>query len=264
MHHPDVRRSLMTQKAYAEGLRALYLFTAVHQDKTAAEVVEGVDEGLAANINDFLLPIVKGVGSERSYEILTESLQTYGGSGFLEDYPIEQYIRDAKIDSLYEGTTAIQAQDFFFRKIVRDEAKSMNHLFGKMQAQVDGEGGDLDRERAYLADAIEDIKAMNQTLTGYLMGSQEDPKSIYKVGLGSVQFLKAFGDLMIGWLLIRHAEVAAAALEAGASENDKPFYEGKVVAARFFARNMLPNLKATRAAIENIDNDVMELDEAAF
>ena len=253
MHHPDVRRSLMTQKAYAEGLRALYMFTAVHQDKTAAEVVEGVDEALAANINDFLLPIVKGVGSERSYEVLAESLQTYGGSGFLQDYPIEQYIRDAKIDSLYEGTTAIQAQDFFFRKIVRDEAKSMNHLLERMQVQVDGQGGGLEKERAYLAEAIEDIKSMNGTLTGYLMGSQEDPKSIYKVGLGSVQFLKAFGDLMIGWLLIRHAEIAAAALEAGTSDSDRPFYEGKVVAAKFFARNMLPNLKATRAAIENID-----------
>ena len=265
MHHPDVRRSLMTQKAYAEGLRALYMFTAVHQDKVAAEIVEGVDDPqLAMRINDFLLPLVKGVGSERSYEILTESLQTYGGSGFLQDYPIEQYIRDAKIDSLYEGTTAIQAQDFFFRKIVRDEGKSMNHLLEKMQVQIDNDGGDLDEERAYLAEAVEDIKSMNTTLTGYLMSSQEDPTNVYKVGLGSVQFLKAFGDLMIGWLLIRHAEVAAAALEDGASDIDKPFYEGKVVAARFFARNMLPNLKATRAAIENIENDVMELSEEAF
>ena len=264
MHHPDVRRSLMTQKAYAEGLRALYLFTAVHQDETAAEVVEGVDPQLAMRINDFLLPIVKGVGSERSYEILTESLQTYGGSGFLQDYPIEQYIRDAKIDSLYEGTTAIQAQDFFFRKIVRDEAKSMNHLMEKMQVQIDGDGGDLDQERKYLAEAVDDAKAMSATLTGYMMSSQEDPKNIYKVGLGSVQFLKAFGDLMIGWLLIRHAEVAATALEQGASDIDRPFYEGKVVAAKFFARNMLPNLKATREAIDNIENDVMELDEAAF
>jgi alkylation response protein AidB-like acyl-CoA dehydrogenase len=264
IHHPDVRRSLMTQKAYAEGLRALYLYTAVHQDKTAAEVVEGVDPQLAMRINDFLLPIVKGVGSERSYEILTESLQTYGGSGFLQDYPIEQYIRDAKIDSLYEGTTAIQAQDFFFRKIVRDEGQAMNHLFGKMKVQIDGEGGGLEKERAYLAEALEDIKSMNSTLTGYMMSSQEDPKNIYKVGLGSVQFLKAFGDLMIGWLLIRHAEIAAAALEDGSSDIDRPFYEGKVVAAKFFARNMLPNLRAARETIEKIDNDVMDLDEAAF
>ncbi len=264
MHHPDVRRALMRQKAYAEGLRALYLYTAVHQDETAANLVEGVEPGLAHRINDFLLPLVKGVGSERSYEVLTESLQTYGGSGFLQDYPVEQYIRDAKIDSLYEGTTAIQAQDFFFRKIIRDEGQSMNHLFSKMQEQIDGEGGDLDRERALLAEALGNVKAMNDALTGYMFSSQEDPKNIYKVGLGSVRFLMAFGDLMIGWLLLRHAEIATAALENGAADIDRPFYEGKVTAARFFAANVLPELGGTRAAIEGIDNDVMELSEEAF
>jgi alkylation response protein AidB-like acyl-CoA dehydrogenase len=263
IHHPDVRRSLMTQKAYAEGLRALYLFTAVHQDKTAAEVVEGVDPQLAMRINDFLLPIVKGVGSERSYGILTESLQTYGGSGFLQDYPIEQYIRDAKIDSLYEGTTAIQAQDFFFRKIIRDEGISMNHLIGKIQETIDGDDG-FERERALLADALENVKAMNTALTGFMMSSQEDPENIYKVGLGSVEFLMAFGDLMIGWLLLRHAEVAAEALESGPSAIDKPFYEGKVEAAKFFASNMLPKLSGSRTVIEGLDNGAMELDEAAF
>jgi alkylation response protein AidB-like acyl-CoA dehydrogenase len=262
--HPDVRRSLMTQKTYAEGLRALYLFTALHHDPVAAEVSQGVDAEFAAKINDFLLPIVKGVGSERAYEVLTESLQTYGGSGFLQDYPVEQYIRDAKIDSLYEGTTAIQAQDFFFRKIVRDEAKSLNHLLEKMDATAAGSGAGLELERERLTAAIASMREIVGSMMGYLMGSQEDPKSIYKVGLGSVQFLKAFGDLLIGWLLISQAEIAAAALENGAAGRDRDFYEGKITGARFFARNMLPNLEATKLAIAQIDNDVMELDEAAF
>ncbi|MEU6587328.1 acyl-CoA dehydrogenase family protein, partial [Nocardia sp. NPDC046763] len=108
-HHPDVRRSLAMQKAYAEGLRAVYLYTAAHQNADIAELVSGADKDTAFRVNDLLLPIVKGVGSERAYQYLTDSLQTFGGSGFLQDYPIEQYIRDAKIDSLYEGTTAIQA-----------------------------------------------------------------------------------------------------------------------------------------------------------
>src|SRR6266496_320939 len=98
-HHPDVRRSLMLQKAYAEGLRAVYLYTATFQDQLWTG--EG-DQKLAHGVNDLLLPIVKGVGSERATEQLVQSLQTLGGSGFLQDYPIEQYIRDAKIDSLYE------------------------------------------------------------------------------------------------------------------------------------------------------------------
>src|ERR1700733_10795683 len=101
IHHPDVRRMLMLQKAYAEGMRAMMLYTATLQDGIQ---LGGGDPAL----NDLLLPIVQGVGSERSYELLTLSLQTLGGSGFLQDYPIEQYIRDAKIDSLYEGTTGIQ------------------------------------------------------------------------------------------------------------------------------------------------------------
>ncbi len=265
MHHPDVRRSLMTQKTYAEGLRALYIYTALHHDPVSARVSQGVEDAqLSIRINDFLLPIVKGVGSERAYEVLTESLQTYGGSGFLQDYPIEQYIRDAKIDSLYEGTTAIQAQDFFFRKIVRDEAKSLNHLLDKMQATADGSGNDLDLERERLGTAIANLRAMVESMMGSLMGSQEDPKSIYKVGLASVQFLKAFGDLMIGWLLITQAEVAAEALANGASDRDVNFYEGKITGAKFFARNMLPNLEATRIAIEQVDNDIMELPEEAF
>ena len=132
-HHPDVRRSLMTQKAYAEGLRALYLYTATYQDAAVAKAVHGVDADLAVKVNDLLLPIVKGVGSEQAYAKLTESLQTFGGSGFLQDYPIEQYIRDAKIDSLYEGTTAIQAQDFFFRKIVRDKGVALAHVAGQIE-----------------------------------------------------------------------------------------------------------------------------------
>ena len=133
IHHPDVRRSLMTQKAYAEGLRALYMYAAAHQDNAVAQHVSGADAEMAHRVDDLLLPIVKGVGSERAYEILTESLQTLGGSGFLQDYPIEQYIRDSKIDSLYEGTTAIQALDFFFRKIVRDHGEALQHRDGADQ-----------------------------------------------------------------------------------------------------------------------------------
>ncbi|NKS63616.1 acyl-CoA dehydrogenase, partial [Rhodococcus hoagii] len=140
-HHPDVRRSLALQKAYAEGMRAVYLYTAAHQEPEMAQLVSGADEQLAHRVNDLLLPIVKGVGSERAYQYLTESLQTLGGSGFLQDYPIEQYIRDSKIDSLYEGTTAIQAQDFFFRKIARDRGVALAHVAGEIKKFIDSEAG---------------------------------------------------------------------------------------------------------------------------
>ena len=265
-HHPDVRRSLMTQKAYAEGLRALYLYTATYQDTAVAKAIHDIDPELAVKVNDLMLPVVKGVGSEQAYAKLTESLQTYGGSGFLQDYPIEQYIRDAKIDSLYEGTTAIQAQDFFFRKIVRDKGVALAHVAGQIEQFVKNESGNgrLKAERALLATALQDVQGMAATLTGYLMSAQQNPTELYKVGLGSVRFLMAVGDLVIGWLLQQQAAVAIVALDAGASGDDRAFYEGKVAVASFFAKNFLPLLTSTRQVIDNLDNEVMELDEAAF
>ncbi|MFD3703375.1 acyl-CoA dehydrogenase [Nocardia sp. NPDC058658] len=265
-HHPDVRRSLAMQKAYAEGLRAVYLYTAAHQNPEIAEVVSGADKDVAFRVNDLLLPIVKGVGSERAYQYLTDSLQTFGGSGFLQDYPIEQYIRDAKIDSLYEGTTAIQAQDFFFRKIARDRGVALAHVAGQIQKFLDSDSANerLKGERKLLATALEDVQTMAATLTGHLMGAQEQPTELYKVGLGSVRFLMSVGDLFIGWMLLNQAEIALAALDNGAAGADKSFYTGKVASAQFFARNVLPELTATRAILANLDNDIMELDEAAF
>ncbi|WKG03876.1 acyl-CoA dehydrogenase [Mycolicibacterium sp. HK-90] len=265
-HHPDVRRSLMTQKSYAEGMRALYLYTATFQDKDVAKALHGVEPELAHKVNDLLLPVVKGFGSEQAYAKLTESLQTLGGSGFLQDYPIEQYIRDAKIDSLYEGTTAIQAQDFFFRKIVRDKGQALAFVAGEIEQFIKNETGNgrLKTERELLGTALADVQGMAASLTGYLMAAQEDAASIYKVGLGSVRFLLSVGDLLLGWLLARQAAVAIEKLDAGATGEDRTYLEGKIAAASFFAKNMLPLLTSTRQVIETIDNEVMELDEAAF
>ncbi|MGV0740593.1 acyl-CoA dehydrogenase [Mycobacterium syngnathidarum] len=265
-HHPDVRRSLMTQKSYAEGMRALYLYTATFQDKDVAKTLHGVEPELAHKVNDLLLPVVKGFGSEQAYAKLTESLQTLGGSGFLQDYPIEQYIRDAKIDSLYEGTTAIQAQDFFFRKIVRDKGQALAFVAGEIEQFIKNETGNgrLKTERELLGTALADVQGMAASLTGYLMAAQEDSASIYKVGLGSVRFLLSVGDLLLGWLLARQASVAIEKLDAGATGDDRTYLEGKIAAASFFAKNMLPLLTSTRQIIETLDNEVMELDEAAF
>jgi alkylation response protein AidB-like acyl-CoA dehydrogenase len=266
IHHPDVRRALMTQKAYAEGLRALYLYTSAHQDPSVAEIVSGADPEMADRVNDLLLPIVKGVGSERAYQCLTESLQTFGGSGFLQDYPIEQYIRDAKIDSLYEGTTAIQAQDFFFRKIARDQGVALSHLVGQIEKFLDAEHArpELAESRAVLRQALDDVRAMVTSLTGYLIGSQQDSRDLYRVGLESVPFLLAVGDLLIGWLLLRQAAIALDALEADPSPRDRDFYRGKVGAATFFAKNMLPRLSAQRRIADAVELTIMDLAEEAF
>ncbi|MEO9321919.1 acyl-CoA dehydrogenase [Nocardioides sp. C4-1] len=268
-HHPDVRRSLMTQKSFSEAMRALVMYTATWQDQIA--VLEHADDKgeqykLAHAVNDLLLPIVKGYGSERSWVLLgTESLQTFGGSGFLQEYPIEQYVRDAKIDTLYEGTTAIQGQDFFFRKIVKDQGTALGHIAGEIQKFLDSEAGNgrLKNERELLATALDDANAMVGHMINDLMSAQAEISNIYKVGLNTSRLLMALGDVVCGWLLLRQAEVALAKL-GGDPGKDKAFYEGKVAAAQFFARHNLPRLTAERAILEATDLDIMELDEDAF
>jgi alkylation response protein AidB-like acyl-CoA dehydrogenase len=265
-HHPDVRRLLMLQKSYAEGMRALVLFTATYQDKVQLATASGVRDELAEKVNDLLLPIVKGVGSERAYEVLTQSLQTLGGSGFLQDYPLEQYIRDAKIDSLYEGTTAIQGMDFFFRKILRDNGEALTHLAGLIKEFAESEAGNgrLKQERALLAKALEDAQGIVTPMVGWALGSMEKPEEIYKVGLNTTRLLMALGDVVIAWLLCRQAEVALNRLGGEVSDADQAFYRGKVAAAQFFCATQLPKLTAERAIAEATTADLMELPEEAF
>jgi alkylation response protein AidB-like acyl-CoA dehydrogenase len=268
IHHPDVRRMLMLQKAYAEGMRALVLWTATFQDaEQVASAAGGADERASA-VNDLLLPVVKGLGSERAYEMLTLSLQTLGGSGYLQDYPIEQYIRDAKIDSLYEGTTGIQGMDLYFRKIVRNGGEALRYVLGEIRATAAAEDGNgrLKKERAALAAAADEVEAMVSVMNGWLEASVAgQPGEINRVGLNTTRLLLALGDLIVGWLLVRQAEVATSALDApGVRSGDRDFYLGKIAAARFFAETVLPRLAADRATADATSLDLMDLPEAAF
>jgi alkylation response protein AidB-like acyl-CoA dehydrogenase len=269
-HHPDVRRMLMMQKAYVEGMRALVLYAATIQDALQIQTAGGGADQDTVALNDLLLPVVKGVGSERAYEMLTLSLQTFGGSGFLQDYPIEQYIRDSKIDSLYEGTTAIQGLDLFFRKILRNEGKALRTLLGQITAFTAGEEGNgrLKPERMALARAAGDVEGLVSALAGYAAASLERPEEIYRAGLNTTRLLMALGDLVIGWLLARQAEVALAALDGEDSGRlsaaDRAFYQGKLATARFFAQTVLPRLAVEREIAEATTLDLMELPEEAF
>ncbi|MCW2608440.1 MAG: acyl-CoA dehydrogenase protein [Frankiales bacterium] len=264
-HHPDVRLMLMRQKAWAEGMRALVLYTASVQDQVELSRHAGEVDEAAVRLNDLLLPIVKGYGSEKAYELLATSLQVFGGSGFTQDYPIEQYIRDAKIDTLYEGTTTIQGMDFFFRKIVRDQGSALGKLTAEIQEFAKGDRGNgaLTKERELLGTALDDCSAIVTHMVNDLMSSVEQTDNVYKVGLNTTRVLMALGDLVIGWLLLRQAAVALDALPA-ASARDKAFYEGKVAAAKWFAAAVFPSLTSARAIAEATDLSLMELDEAAF
>ena len=267
IHHPDVRRSLMLNKAYAEGLRALVVYTSSVQDRIIVGAHAGNDTSTDEAINDLLLPIVKGAGSERSYDQLAQALQTFGGSGYLQNYPLEQYIRDAKIDTLYEGTTAIQGQDFFFRKIIRNRGAALGAVSAEIAQFLESiaEEGRLKEEREAVQRALENVGGMAGAMTQQLMSAQEDVTNVYKVGQNTTRLLLSAGDLMVGYLLLRQAAVALTKLDDnGLSAEDRNFYAGKPAVARFFVQTVLPELAARRAVVESTDNSLMDLSEDSF
>ena len=264
IHHPDVRRSLMVQKSYSEGMRALVLYTASLQDEIELAEQEGDADRLADMIarNDLMLPVVKGYGSEKSWTLLgTESLQTFGGSGFTQDWPLEQYVRDAKIDTLYEGTTAIQGLDFFFRKIVKDGGRAIG-LLGKEIQKFAESGGANTQEKAALFTALGNLNGIISVLIGHAMESQEDPEKIYVVGLNTSRCLMAVGDIITAWLLIRQADIAVEKLPTAGKDTD--FYTGKIASAKFFVTNFLPQIAADRVIVEATNGSIMDIPESAF
>jgi alkylation response protein AidB-like acyl-CoA dehydrogenase len=263
--HPDVRRSLMVQKAYSEGMRALVLYTASIQDEIELARAAGDADKLEdmEKLNDLLLPVVKGFGSEKSWTLLgTESLQTFGGAGFTRDWPLEQYVRDAKIDTLYEGTTAIQGLDFFFRKVVKDGGRALGLLGKEIQTFAEAGGAHAEEKQALLK-ALGDLNGIIGVLVGHAMASQEKSEEIYKVGLNTSRALMAVGDIIISWLLLRQADIAAEKLAAGAGK-DADFYTGKIASAKFFVTTVLPHITADRKIVEATDSAIMEIPESAF
>ena len=278
IQHPDVRRLLMEQKAHAEGMRALTLYAGWVQDKaqlathasTEVDDEEAQDHDRWIAREDLLLPLVKGYCSEKAYELLGISLQTFGGSGYTQDYPIEQYIRDAKIDTLYEGTTAIQALDLLFRKIARDQGETLTWFADQIRAYVkDGTDDDpFHDERQRLGEALEDAQQHLGVLLTHAMASMEEDKrtEIYKSGLHATSFLESLSEVLIGWLLLRHAEVAKDKLDGDAalSDDDRAFYTGKVASGRWFARHVLPKIAVRRRTAQEEDGALMDLPNEAF
>lgn len=258
IEHADVRRMLMLQKCHAEGLRALVFRTARVQDEIAATEDHAKKKSLEA-LNDLMLPMVKGYGSEKVYELLAVSLQTFGGSGYCQDYPIEQYIRDQKIDSIYEGTTHIQALDLTFRKIAKDQGATLRVITDEMRRLIELErgGAAFADERQLLAEGLANVEGMLMTMLGFAA------QNLDLVGLSANRLLESLSEVTIGWLLLDHAILASEKLETAVAA-DVAYYEGKVASARFFLRTVLPEIVARRRIVEGTNLDLVQLSEAAF
>lgn len=255
--HPNVRRMLMQQKAYTEGLRALVLYTAWLQDQARLHP----DDDRWERRNELFLPLVKGYSSERAYELLAMSLQVFGGSGYTQDYPIEQYIRDAKIDTIYEGTTGIQALDLFFRKIARDQGETLAALAAEIVEFVKGgiDNDPLADERERLGVLLDDTQAQLGSMVEDLMASLAgDKELLYEVGLHTNALLESLAEVVIAWQLLRQAEIAIGKVD------EDPFYVGKVESARWFIKDVGSKIAARRDAVAAEDGALMDLPVEAF
>ncbi|WP_030689069.1 acyl-CoA dehydrogenase [Streptomyces sp. NRRL B-1347] len=267
IHHPDIRRSLLLQKAYAEGLRALFLLAASWQDRADTCRIRRDEAGgrAAQAVADLLLPVVKGCCSERATELLcSETLQVYGGAGYLRDHPAEQYLRDTRIDTIYEGTTAIQSLDLVLRRVVKDEARALNVLLDEVYrftSAVDP-ASPLKDERTALREGAEHTRALFNKLRDLAARSTHDPDVLDAIGLHARRALLTLGDLLVGWLLARQAEIATVA--DAPSPAERAFHDGKKTVSRFFSREVLPCLAVNRSVVEGADRTVMDLAEDAF
>ena len=255
--HPDVRRMLMEGKAWTEGLRALCLWGALQVDLEHQATTEE-ERQHAADLIGLLTPVIKGVGTDKGYEIATTAQQVYGGHGYIAEWGMEQYVRDARIAMIYEGTNGVQAMDLVGRKLAQNGGRAVQLLFrtvadevavAKGDAAVADFGGRLER-------ALGDLQAATMW---FMTNGMKDPNN---VGAGAVSYMHLMGLVATGLMWLRMASAAARLKAAG--EGDAAFLDAKLVTARFFAERILPDAGALRRKIEGGAEAIMALPPEMF
>jgi len=273
INHAEVKNILLMQKCYAEGLRALVFYTASWQDRIAANKKgisnpEDISLEEMEQVNDLLLPVVKGVGSERSYEMLVLSLQTLGGSGYLKDYPVEQYLRDAKIDTVYEGATIQQALDLIYRKIFKNRFVAYRHLMADLDPRLHNVSDNLQETRQLVEEGAAHLQLIFTTLGELAIEAQSGkPENLDIIGLNATRALYAFGDWLVAAMLLIAADVATRLIDKSDRNSDysHSFLEGKIQSAKYFAAAVLPRIASDLRTVELLkDFDTSSLTEEIF
>ena len=261
--HPNIRRDLLEMKAKVDGMRALIVKLAAHQDRLAS-IGDRDDESKAyheGQIN-LLTPLVKAYCSDEAFQICERAIQVYGGAGYLKDWPVEQYARDSKIFSIYEGTNAIQALDLVGRKLGQGGGKNTQTYLGEIQKFIKAHG-----EHEELKDAVANLKKAHEAVGGSVMqflgwfqGGQ-----MANIPLMAERFLMMMSKLTVGWLLLDAASIACKKLDGGdLSEADRAFYEGKKYGGIYFGLNILPEVVAGARVLRSADQSPVSISDAAF
>jgi alkylation response protein AidB-like acyl-CoA dehydrogenase len=262
IQHPNIRRMLIDMKARVEGIRALIVKLTVHQDR--ALTLTGKDDELAAyhlGQIDLLTPLVKAYSSDQAFRVCETAIQVYGGAGYLKDHPVEQYARDSKIFSIYEGTNAIQSLDLVGRKLGQGGGKNTQAFLGDIQKFIDAhkDHARLGASVAKLAKAHEAVAASAMHFLGWFQAGQME-----RIPLASENFLEMMSELAVGWLLLEQASLADGKLEGGASASDQAFYEGKRQGAIYYALNVLPAVVTKAQILSANDTSPLDIPDEGF
>ncbi len=255
--HPDVRRMLMEGKALTEGLRALCLWGALQVDLAHAAQTEE-ERQAADDLISLLTPVIKGYGTDMGYRVATDMQQVYGGHGYIEEWGMSQYVRDARITMIYEGTNGVQALDLVGRKLALNGGRALQAFF-----KIVGEEAAAAQAKPALSDfatQLETALADMQAGTMWLM--QNGVANPDNAGAGSTAYMHMTGLVSLGLMWLRMASAAQAALDAG--EGDKGFMEAKLITARFFAERLLPDTGALRRKLEAGAESMMAMPVEAF
>ncbi|HSQ65456.1 MAG TPA: acyl-CoA dehydrogenase, partial [Polyangiaceae bacterium] len=260
LEHADVRRMLLDMKSRVEGIRALAIKLTNHLDQ-ATVATDDAQKAYHQGQVDLLVPLLKAYGSDQAFRVCETAIQTYGGVGYTRDYPAEQYCRDAKIFSIYEGTNHIQAMDLVGRKLGQAGGANLQSFLGDVAKFVAA-----NKDHATLGNVVKLLGVAQEALAGsamrLLMWFQTGHMDM--VPLYANRFLEMMSELSVSWLLLEGAVIADAKLQAGVQEPDKSFYEGKIHAARYYAKTSLPHVELGARQMSDEDRSPLEIPDGAF
>ncbi len=260
IRHPDVRRMLMWMKCYVEGLRSLVYYVESLFDQIHCSDDDTVKEE-SDDMIGLLTPIIKSLGSDRGFDICVQAIQVYGGYGYIQEYPVEQLMRDTKIASLYEGTNGIQAMDLLGRKLGWKKGATFMAML-KQVADVINNAKEMDATKELAAEMEKVVGRLGETAA--TIGKRAASAEFKTAFAHATPFLNAMGDVVMAWMLLWRANVAATKLAGGAKQKDEAFYKGQIKSADFFINTVLPVTLGSMDSIVKGSKAAIEIEEASF
>jgi alkylation response protein AidB-like acyl-CoA dehydrogenase len=260
IQHPDVRRMLMIMKMYVEGLRSLnyYIAHCIDRIRTSGD---GEEKSRLQGIVDFLIPIAKAYTSERAFDVCNLGVQVYGGYGYIREYPVEQLLRDCRITPIYEGTNGIQAMDLLARKLGQNGGRPFIDLGEEIRSTIAAASGLP--QTAPIAEKLEQALLRLEEIARQI-GMTAMYGNLMGAAAHAHPFLEVCGDVVLGWMLLWRARLAASALGNGGKEKDAAFYEGQLRSAEFFSQTLLPVTHGKMEAIASGSSVAVDIDDEAF